>query len=328
MKAPAFWYEPPGALAALLAPFGFLYGLAGKLRRALTSPYRTNATLICIGNIVAGGAGKTPTCLALYKKLALAYPEGKIGFVTRGYGGREKGPLRVDPTKHTAAQVGDEALLLAQAGPCWIGCDRAAAVREAEKECALILMDDGMQNPTILPDLTLLVVDAGAGFGNERVIPAGPLREKKEDALPRVAAVVLIGDKKTKALDGLDKPVYRGFLRPSLSPSFLSHPRVLAFAGIGRPSKFYESCCQAGLNVEATRDFPDHYAYRTRDIERLVREAEKKGLSLITTAKDLVRLSPKDRQKVGVLTVELVLEANDEAKLLALVGDAMDKKGK
>ncbi|MDD3181566.1 MAG: tetraacyldisaccharide 4'-kinase [Alphaproteobacteria bacterium] len=317
MKAPAFWYRKRGIASLFLAPIGHFYRIAGLLRRALAKPYKASIPVICIGNIVAGGAGKTPTCLALKKLLLKRNPQERIVFVTRGYGGCEKGPLRVDLTKHTAKDVGDEALLLAQAAPCWIGTDRAATIREAEKESSVIIMDDGMQNPHVLPTTTFLVVDGTVGFGNGQLIPAGPLRETLNDAFSRIDAVVMIGKDKQRITSHLAKPVCSATLRPGLSASFLNHPKVLAFAGIGRPSKFYDSCRVAGLTIVQTQDFPDHYTYTDNDLATLTEKAAQLGVRLITTTKDFVRIPNAFQSNMAVLEIELVFE--DEMKLLNLL---------
>src|SRR6266566_7176028 len=196
MRAPEFWHArngPRGGLAAgLLAPLGIAWDAASRLRRAVARPYRAPVPVICVGNLVAGGSGKTPVVLALAASIATTGLT--IAVVTRGYGGRLGGPLRVDPAEHEADAVGDEALLIAGCAPCWVSRDRAAGVREAVATGAgAILLDDGFQNPAIEKDLSLLVVDAEYGFGNNRVIPAGPLREPAASGLARTDAVVLLG---------------------------------------------------------------------------------------------------------------------------------------
>ncbi|MDD2326680.1 MAG: tetraacyldisaccharide 4'-kinase [Alphaproteobacteria bacterium] len=317
MKAPTFWYRKKSWQGACLAPLGHLYRLAGLIRRARAVPYRPRVPLICVGNIVAGGAGKTPTCLALHKLLVTRDPSLKIGFVTRGYGGREKGPLRVDPKIHSAADVGDEALLLARAAPCWIGRDRAQVAREAEKEVDLLIMDDGMQNPTITPSLTLLVIDGAVGLGNGKLIPAGPLRETLNDAFERVSAIVMIGEDAHHVATYLGKPVFNAKIMPGLPTDLLATPRVIAFAGIGRPSKFYDSCRTAGLSLLMTRDFPDHHVYRESDLAPLRHAAQQNNLKLITTSKDYVRLPPSFKDEVRVLDIALAFE--EKEKLAGMV---------
>lgn len=315
MKAPDFWYRPGGCKARFLAPLGQVYRAAGFLRRAVAAPYRPAIPLICAGNIVAGGAGKTPTALALASLLKLQ--GAKPAFVTRGYGGCEAGPLRIDPERHTAREVGDEALLLAQAAPCWIGRNRAAAVRAAAPHATHIILDDGLQNPTVAPSCSLLVIDGETGLGNGCLIPAGPLRETLADALKRVDAVVLIGEDTRDIEQRLTKPVWRASLQPRLPDDFPRGLDYFAFAGIGHPEKFYASCREAGLNVVSTLDFPDHHPFSKKELADLAEHARVRKERLITTAKDWARLPAGFRAEVDVLPVELVFE--DEAGLLHLI---------
>ncbi len=306
MKAPAFWYRPVGIAARCLAPLSCLYRAGGAVRRAVAKPYQAAVPVICVGNIVAGGSGKTPTALALAS--LLEQRAKKPVFVTRGYGGRERGPLRVDPLRHTAAEVGDEALLLARSAPVWIGRDRVAALREAEKEATHIILDDGLQNPNVLPDLALLVVDAGAGFGNGHVIPAGPLRETLGEALRRIDAIVLVGEGRQDAIEGVGVPVLRASLEAVIPPDFPRDEKFLAFAGIGRPEKFYQACLNAGLTLVRTRDFPDHHVFSERELDDLVVKVTNSRARLLTTEKDFVRLPLAFRMKVETLPVRLVFE--------------------
>src|SRR5580658_2968727 len=203
--APVFWGEEAGLAADLLAPFGAAWDAAGRLRRALARPYRAPAPVICVGNLVAGGAGKTPVTLALTDWLVANGVA--VHIVTRGYGGRNVGPLRVDVPRHDADEVGDEALLLASRAPCWVARDRPAGVAAAiEAGAEAVLLDDGFQNPAAAKTLSLLVVDAGYGFGNGRVMPAGPLRENLSRGLARADMVVLLtadGEKHGKPVAGL-----------------------------------------------------------------------------------------------------------------------------
>ncbi len=316
MKAPRFWFQPFGLRAALLAPFGQFYRAGGKFRGITRTPYLARVPVICIGNVVAGGSGKTPVALTLARFLKT---KGfRPVFVTRGYGGREKGPLRVDPERHTAADVGDEPLLLARVAPCWIGQDRAAAVREAEKDATHILLDDGLQNPTIVKTSSLLVIDGAVGIGNGQIIPAGPLRETLNDALQRVNAVVMIGEDATCLTPRLTKPVICASLKPRLPKNFPRNREFFAFAGIGRPEKFYASCREFGLNIVSTYDFPDHYMFTQKDLSAFAEHARVRKLQLITTEKDWVRLPPNFRARVAVFPVDLVFE--DEKGLMGALG--------
>ncbi|MDX9689518.1 MAG: tetraacyldisaccharide 4'-kinase [Proteobacteria bacterium] len=318
MKAPAFWSDPKAPHIPPLDWAGYAYRLVGKIRRALAKPYTPKVPLLCIGNIVAGGAGKTPTALALHRLFLKVSPTNKPVFVTRGYGGSERGPLRVDPARHTVAEVGDEALLLAQEGIVWMAKDRVAAIREAEREATHIILDDGLQNPNFTPTRSILVVDGPAGFGNNRLIPAGPLREMLADALARLDAVLIIGeDHHNIAQQVCDKPVCHARFIPSLSGDVAQGDEILAFAGIGRPQKFYDTCREAALTVRETASFPDHHPYTRKELDNLLATAQSKKLHLVTTAKDYVRLPPDFRTKTSVLNIRLMIE--DEGKLLKVL---------
>jgi tetraacyldisaccharide 4'-kinase len=305
---PAFWGQPPGLLADLLSPIGAVCDAAGHLRRMVSPSYRAPVPVVCVGNLVAGGAGKTPVALAL----AAWFRERDVPVhvVTRGYGGRLRGPLRVEPDRHDAAAVGDEALLLAARAPCWVARDRAAGVRAAVAAGAgAILLDDGFQNPAVAKTLGLIVVDAGYGFGNGRVIPAGPLRESLRWGLARADAVVLIaaaaGASRSEALR---VDCWARVLDAVLAPvngERLAGIRLMAFAGIGRPEKFFETLRALGAVLVGTRAFPDHHPFRIAELEGLRREATYLAARLVTTAKDIVRVPPAWRAGIEVLEVEI-----------------------
>jgi tetraacyldisaccharide 4'-kinase len=313
MQAPEFWRHD-GLPARLLAPLGLAYHGAGVLRRALTKPWRAPVPVICVGNLVAGGAGKTPVVLSLLKLLA---DRGlKPMALTRGYGGSAAGPLRVDPARHDAAKVGDEALLLNAAAPTWVARDRVDGAKEAVEEGAgALVMDDGFQNPGLKKDLSLLVVDAAYGFGNGRIMPAGPLRETLAGGLARADAVVLLGD------GPLDRTVFGALplLRARLKPldSGLAGQRVFAFAGIGRPEKFFDTLRALVAEVAGSEAFPDHQPYDGATLARLRRAAEAAQARLVTTDKDAARLGPLLSPDITVQHVELLWE--DEAALHALL---------
>ncbi len=320
MKAPAFWYEPMGTTARLLRPLGDIYRQIGLWRRAFSKPYTARVPVLCVGNIVVGGSGKTPTALALAR--LLRQKDEKPAFVSRGYGGSEKGPLRVNPSVHTAAQVGDEPLLLAAEAPTFIARHRSEAVKAAEASGAtVIIMDDGLQNPSLTPWASFLTIDGKTGLGNEAVLPAGPLREHLEDALPRVAAVIMIGKDERDLTFRMGKPVLQAWLRATIADDFPDQARFLAFAGIARPEKFFESCQKVGLKVEGERAFGDHHLYTDAEIAALFDEAARRGLKLLTTSKDAVRLPPDKRALVHVLPVRLVFE--DADRLLRILKASM-----
>ncbi len=304
MRAPDFWHEPPGLAAALLAPATAAWEAATRLRRAVARPYRAPVPVICVGNLVAGGSGKTPVVLSLGGMLAARTTA--VHVVTRGYGGSLAGPVRVDPAWHDAAAVGDEALLLAARAPCWVARDRAAGIAAAvEAGAAAVLLDDGFQNPNVAKDLSLVVVDADYGFGNGHMIPAGPLREPVTVGLARADAVVLIGDGPgPPELHDAACPVLRAALAPQDGERFAG-ARLVAFAGIGHPEKFFAALRRLGAALVMAQPFPDHHRYRDVEIARLREMAAREGARLVTTAKDWVRLPPSWRAGIEVLEVEI-----------------------
>ncbi|WP_376958393.1 tetraacyldisaccharide 4'-kinase [Azospirillum sp. A26] len=318
MKTPAFWYRPPGLASTLLAPLGALYGLAGRRRIAGTVPREVGVPVVCVGNLVAGGAGKTPVGLSLIA--ALQARGVAVHALTRGHGGRAAGPLAVDPGRHTAADVGDEALLLAGAAPCWVARDRlAGAERAVAAGAGAIVMDDGFQNPALHKDLSLIVADGAVGFGNGRLVPAGPLRERVADGLARADALVILGEDH-HGLAGLagGRPVLAARLEPDPEAAARLVGRdVLAFAGIGRPEKFFATLEAFGARIAERVPFADHHPYRPAEVAALIDRAAALGALPVTTAKDAVRLPPEVRAKIAVLPVSV--RWADESALAALL---------
>ncbi|MBP2307927.1 tetraacyldisaccharide 4'-kinase [Azospirillum melinis] len=318
MKTPAFWYRPPGLASTLLAPLGALYGLAGRRRIAGTVPRKVGVPVVCVGNLVAGGAGKTPVGLALIA--ALQVRGVAVHALTRGHGGREAGPLAVDPGCHTAADVGDEALLLAGATPCWVARDRlAGAERAVAAGAEAIVMDDGFQNPALHKDLSLIVADGAVGFGNGRLVPAGPLRERVAEGLARADALVILGeDRHGLAVLAGGRPVLAARLEPDPEAAArLAGRDVLAFAGIGRPEKFFATLEALGARIAERVPFADHHPYRPAEVVALIDRAATLGALPVTTAKDAVRLPPELRAKIAVLPVSV--RWADESALAALL---------
>ena len=298
MRAPDFWRRR-GLPALALAPAGLIYAAGGWLRERLAAPVQAAVPVVCIGNAVAGGAGKTPTLLAIAAMLAHRNPHA----LSRGYGGNEKGPLRVDPAKHTAADVGDEPLLLARTMPSWVARDRAAgAAAIAGAGAGVILMDDGFQDPGLAKTLSLLVVDAEQGFGNGFCLPAGPLREPVERALGRADALVLAGGGAFRPQTG--KPVFRAAIKPTGAADAWHGRRVVAFAGIGRPAKFFATLRELGAELVCEMAFPDHHVFDEAELAELAARAAD-GALLVTTEKDWVRLPEAWRGRVQALPVEL-----------------------
>ncbi len=296
--APAHWQDRSWKALALM-PVGAVYGrvtLARMARAAKTKP--APVPVICVGNLIAGGAGKTPTAIAVGRMLSTM--GRKPAFLSRGYGGTLVGPVRVDTDLHTAADVGDEPLLLARAAPTYIAKDRAAGIPIAYGAGAdVVVMDDGFQNPTVAKDASIVVIDAGYGVANGLCMPAGPLRAPIEGQMRHADALVVVGDGdaadpviRIAARRGL--PVFRAHLKPRNPDLFAGLP-VLCFAGIARPQKVVDTLMAAEARVDETRFFPDHHAYQPHEASRLIDVAERNGLTPVTTEKDLVRLaSAKD----------------------------------
>jgi tetraacyldisaccharide 4'-kinase len=304
MRAPGFWMRD-GILPRLLSPASAVYAAAAA-RRLRRPGWRAPVPVLCCGAATVGGAGKTPLALDLGARLLRA---GRcVAFVSRGYGRRGTVPRRVHPGQDSAEAVGDEPLLLAALAPTYVAADRAAAARLAVAEGADgLVMDDGLQNPGLEKTLSLLAVDHAVGFGNGRVLPAGPLREPVARAARRCQAAVLIGMDRTAPLRGLpdDLPILYAALLPQPLP-VLQEQSVFAFAGIARPQKFLASARQAGARIAGWRGFPDHHAYRPSELRRLAATAAASGSILLTTAKDAVRLPPDFAAGVTVLRVDLV----------------------
>jgi tetraacyldisaccharide 4'-kinase len=293
-SAPAHW-ESRSWKALALAPVGAVYGrvtLARMARAAKVKP--APVPILCVGNLVAGGAGKTPTAIAVAK--ALSGMGRKPAFLSRGYGGGLLGPIRVDTDLHTAAEVGDEPLLLARAAPTYVAKDRPAGIPIAYGAGAdVIVMDDGFQNPTTPKDASIVVIDAAYGVANGLCVPAGPLRAPIEGQMRYADALVVVGegdaaDRVIRIAARRGLPVFRARLKPRNPDLFAGLP-VLCFAGIARPQKVVDTLIGAEARVDETRFFPDHHAYQPHEASRLIDLAERNGLTPVTTEKDLVRLS-------------------------------------
>jgi tetraacyldisaccharide 4'-kinase len=306
MRAPEFWSRTDFSarmLAAALSPLGFIYGTSVALKQRFQSPYRSRAFVICVGNLTVGGTGKTPLAIALARTLQSEHIE--VAVLTRGYGRNRGKALLVDPQKHRAETVGDEALLLAREAPTIVARNRADGARMAEGRGArIIIMDDGHQNFTLTKDLSLVVVDAETRYGNERRIPAGPLRESVRRGLGRADGIILTGEG-TPALPGFEGPVLRARL---VAGRRFDGKRLTAFAGIGRPEKFFAMLRALGAELVQTFSFADHHTYSNAEIATLKSRAKQTNSILITTEKDFARLDTGARVEIDVLPVHAVFD--------------------
>ncbi len=327
VESPPFWWRAPSWQAVALAPAAAAYGAVA--RRNLINGKRVgiDVPVLCIGNFIAGGGGKTPTAIALARAAQdMGY---NPGFVTRGYGRKSRTAMRVDPARHAVVDVGDEPLLLAAVAPTVVSADRARSAAMLIAECGvdLLIMDDGFQSAQLAVDYALIAVDARRGLGNGRVIPAGPLRAPLADQLDHVDGVVVIGEGAhrvpvVRRMSRAGKTVFRAAITP-VEADRLTGMRVLAFAGIADPHKFYETLSGVGADIVATHEFPDHHHFKKGDMDALLSAAWKDGLHIVTTRKDAVRLKTGGpsmamfARECDVLDIELVFGSkNDAARIV------------
>jgi tetraacyldisaccharide 4'-kinase len=315
MRAPEFWTRGSGgarALGALLSPLAALYGLAARAQPR-GEPYRAKARVLCVGNLTVGGSGKTPTAIALARMLIARGVT--VVFVTRGYGGSLAGPLEVDASRHSAAEVGDEPLLLARQATTVVARDRAAGAALADRLGAdVVILDDGHQNFSLAKDLSFVVIDGETGLGNGRLLPAGPLREPAAVGLARADALTVMGSG-TPALSAFHGPVLHASLAPDAGEA-LKGKAVFAFAGIGRPEKFFRTLRDMGAQVDGSLGFADHHAYGAAELASLRTAADRLGLMLVTTEKDYARLPPGERYGILPVPVHAVFAEPDAVERL------------
>ncbi|MEK9672366.1 MAG: tetraacyldisaccharide 4'-kinase [Rhodospirillaceae bacterium] len=333
MKAPGFWYRDGASpQSVLLTPAGWIYGWATAVRLRSGHAVDPGVPVVCVGNLTAGGAGKTPVVRDIARRLASAGRNACV--ISKGYGARDRGamgtaPTLVDAAHHTAAQVGDEPVMLARAGiSVRVGMDRPQAARAAVGTGAqALILDDGYQDLAVAKTVSLVVVDGGLGFGNEALIPAGPLREPVATGLTRADGVVIAGEDRrgiearVRAAGFPDMPVLTAHVRPGPELAHIKDRPVFAFAGIGHPEKFFQTLEAGGCGLAGREAFADHHPFSDAEIARIKRTAAALGARPVTTEKDLVRLGPDQAAGIEVLTI--TLEWDDEAALTRLLAPVL-----
>jgi len=332
MREPAFWHRPPSWTSRLLMPLGALYGAVAG-RRMQRPGFDAGVPVLCVGNYHTGGAGKTPAVLALVQLLR-GLGETPV-VLSRGYGGRLRGPVTVDPGRHAAADVGDEPLMLARTVAVVVARDRVGGVALARAQGAsVIVMDDGFQNPALVKDASLIVIDSDRGLGNACLFPAGPLRAPLDVQLARTDALIVIGDGAAAsavaaATAARSAPVLSAHLQPNAaSVAALAAKRVSAFAGIGDPGRFFRTLRAAGIDLVRERAFADHHAFSQGEIEALAAEARGEALTLVTTEKDLARLQTSGGLPSwanDIVPFVVTLQFDDAAALRKFVSDRLFK---
>lgn len=318
MKTPNHW-KNKNFISLLLSPFGYMYGFVTHLRLKYKTSRKVSVPVICIGNLTAGGTGKTPVAISI---ASLLQQQGLTPFfVSRGYGGSLKNIL-VNSSLHTPQQCGDEPLLLAQQAPVVVNPDRFAGANTAINNGAdIIIMDDGFQNPTLYKDLSFLVFDGSFGVGNEFCIPAGPLRENITEGLKRADAIIIIGEDKYNLQQRFSLPCFCGKIKPQ--PQNTKNKKVIAFAGIGNPQKFYNSLKECGFHLLETNDFPDHHYYNEAELNQLINKAQQQDAILYTTSKDFVKIPQHLQQYFHVL--EICIKWENQQALIEFIINRVKK---
>lgn len=337
MRTPPFWRDDSWS-SRLLQPIAHVYGTLATRRMLMPAGHRARVPVVAIGNFTAGGAGKTPTAMAV-ARLVQGMGRAPV-IVMRGYGGRATGPIRVDPRHDTARIVGDEALMIALTGiPVVVARDRAEGAELAIASGAdLIILDDGFQSPALAKDLSLVVVDDGYGIGNGRVLPAGPLRAPLDVQMTRADAVIVIVSGSAPSRAGTviasakthGVPVFRASLQPDATALVLDDRDIIAFAGIGRPEKLAEGLTARGARVRKLMSFPDHHRYTPRDAQALLAHAEQGHVRLVTTAKDRARMIGEIDSAISALAARVEIEAvhlqlDDSQAIAALIATRLKR---
>ncbi len=318
MKTPKFW-KSKNVISFCLYPLSIVYGLFRKIHVLSSREYKANINIICVGNVVAGGSGKTPISLKIGE--ILKDKNIKFAYLSKGYKGSFKNFTKVDINKHKASEVGDEPLILAEVADTFICKNRKTAIEMLSKNYNYdtIVMDDGFQNPTIFKNKNIVVIDGEYGIGNGELLPAGPMRESLESAIKRTTFFIIIGQDKQHIEEKLidhNINVIRAHIVEENQPDI--NKKYIAFCGLGRPEKFFNSLKNKEYNVIKEISFADHYKYRDDDISKLLSEAEKFDAQLITTKKDLVKIPENYREKIECLNIDIKFYNNEEFKELIL----------
>jgi len=312
MKAPGFWRKN-GFLQEILLPFSVFYFFYLRIKSFFIKPEKLSVPIICVGNAVVGGAGKTPVAIAIAKLLR----KKKVAFVSRGYKGKLKGPVKVDLNTHTVKEVGDEPFLLAKTAPCWVAKNRLeGAIAAIDDGAKILIFDDGLQNLSIIKDISILVIDSSYRFGNAMLFPAGPLRDRLDKTFSLSDCCVLLGEETDASFSDQLKSKL-----PVINAKFISSAKwapegkeFVAFAGIGQPEKFFLTLRQYGTNIVETVSFSDHYFFSKKDMRSLTEKAQKHGARLVTTEKDAVRLPQDFKENISVFPVEIAWQDEDKIK--------------
>lgn len=320
LTSPSYWKSRHNPISLLFFPISVLYQLGSKIRKLFSVPYRAKIPVVCVGNLTVGGGGKTPLVMTLAEKLS---QNGvNVHVTTRGYGGYLLGPVLVEPDKHVSAEVGDEPLLLARLVPTWVAKNRTSGIKAAEEAGAdLVLLDDGLQNPTFKKDFKIVCLNEYYKFGNKRVFPAGPLRETLSEGFKDVKAICYYGDE-TKWLKRYSSEIPIHICHHQMDEKLLSSLKktsLIAFSGIETPDKFFEFLRESNLDVIEKKAFPDHYEYTEDDVKELLQMASDKGARLVTTLKDWIRLDSENRQKITPVMTNIACDSMD-----SLVKEIMD----
>ncbi len=307
LKTPQFWSEK-NIISLALTPFSVIYFLLSSLRKFFQKPYRISKPVICVGNLIAGGSGKTPVAIALGKIIReIAPPDYEFAYLSKGYMGDGAKFVALRDGKHVAKNVGDEPMLLIKTAPTFVAKERVFGAQQIDniREIKAIILDDGMQNNSLYKNLVILVVDAKIAFGNQFLIPAGPMRETIASGLKKANFIVVVGEMTANLQRKLvGKKIVRAHLVVNNLEEFRGK-KLSAFCGLAYPQKFFSLLKSSDLELCEEKSFPDHYSYNDSDLKILYEAAQEKGLKLITTKKDWVKFSKEFQEKISYLDIEL-----------------------